>query len=215
MQDDVPGCSIFMNRLLFLLPVCCLALVGLVGLVGLTGCAGYQLGDVKPSAYEGINNLHVPIFRNKTLEPRLSSLVTNAVLKELHVDGTYKITNRSNSDAVLVGVIRNISKAQLRSQRFDTLSSQELQVTLFVDFHLENPTTGEVIRNTALTRATQVGDKSKVSNTDHIVMAHQGTVTGQTIQFVDASFQTAERSAFSAAAQDAASKLVSHLANGF
>ena len=65
-----------MNRLLSLPLLSCFTLVALIG------CAGYQLGDVKPSAYEGINNLHVPIFRNKTLEPRLSSLVTNAVLKE-------------------------------------------------------------------------------------------------------------------------------------
>jgi hypothetical protein len=198
-----------MNRFLFLLPACCFALVGL------TGCAGYRLGDVKPSAYEGINNLHVPVFKNKTLEPRLSSLVTNAVLKELQVDGTYKITNRSNSDAVLVGVIRDLRKTQLRAQRFDTLSSQELRLFLYVDFHLEDPSTGNVIRNTAITRAIQVGDKSKTANSDDTVLAYQGTVVGQTIQYVDASFQIAERSAFSVAAQDAAAKLVSHLANGF
>lgn len=198
-----------MNRFLFLLPAYCFALVGL------TGCAGYRLGDVKPSAYEGINNLHVPVFKNETLEPRLSSLVTNAVLKELQVDGTYKITNRSNSDAVLVGVIRDIRKTQLRAQRFDTLSSQELRLFLYVDFHLEDPSTGNVIRNTAITRAIQVGDKSKTANSDDTVLAYQGTVVGQTIQYVDASFQIAERSAFSVAAQDAAAKLVSHLANGF
>lgn len=198
-----------MNRFLFLLLPCCFALVGL------TGCAGYQLGDVKPSAYEGINNLHVPIFKNRTLEPRISSLVTNAVLKELHVDGTYKVTNRSNADAVLVGEIREIRKAQLRSQRFDTLSSQELQVTLYIDFRLEDPVTGKVITNTSVSRAMPVGDKDKAANRDEVILARQGQVTGQTIQYVDASFQTAETSAFSVAAQDAAGKLVSQLANGF
>lgn len=197
-----------MNRPFFTLLLTCFTLVGL------TGCAGYQLGDVKPSSYAGINNLHVPIFKNLTLEPRLSSLVTNAVLKELHVDGTYKITNRSNADAVLVGKIRDISKSQLRSQRFDTLSSQELRLRLYVEFHLEDPITGKVIRNTSAGEAAEYG-KDKTTNPEEVVLASQAYVVGETIQYVDPSFQVAERSAFSVAAQDAAEKLVSRLANGF
>ncbi len=185
-----------------------------VTLVGMTGCAGYRLGDVKPSAYDGINNLHVPLFKNLTLEPRLSSLTTNAVLKELHVDGTYKITNRANCDAVLVGTIREIRKSQLRSQRFDTLSSQELRMQIHIDFHLEDPVTGERIISTSMNRALPIG-KSKTTNPDEVIRASQGRVVGDTIQFVDASFQTAERSALSVAVQDAAQKIVSRLANGF
>ncbi|MEM1442393.1 MAG: LptE family protein [Verrucomicrobiota bacterium] len=180
-----------------------------------TGCAGYRLGDVKPSAYQGIDNLHVPIFRNDTLEPRLSSLVTNAVLKELHVDGTYKVTSRSNADAILVGRITEIRKNQLRSQRFDTLRSQELQVTLFVEFHLEDPGTGKKIYDTSIRRAVPIGKEKTVSAEDKAILARQGRVSGQTIQIVDNSFQIAEREAFSVAAQDLAAKLVSYIANGF
>ncbi|MDF1823676.1 MAG: LPS assembly lipoprotein LptE [Verrucomicrobiales bacterium] len=183
-------------------------------LVGLTGCAGYQLGDVKPSSYEGINNLHVPSFKNLTLEPRLSSLVTNAVLKELHVDGTYKITNRANCDAVLVGKIREIKKSQLRSQRDDTLTSKELRLNLYVDFHLEDPVSGKVIRDTTANSAAQLG-KSKMTNPEETILARQGYVVGETIQYVDPSFQVSERSALSVAAQDAAEKMVSRIANGF
>ena len=71
-----------MNRLIFSL------FLATITAVMLSGCAGYQLGEVKPSVYAGINNLSVPIFRNDTLEPRLSSLVTNAVIKEIQADGT-------------------------------------------------------------------------------------------------------------------------------
>lgn len=197
-----------MNRLFSTPLLFCFALIGM------SGCAGYQVGDVKPSSYAGINNLHVPSFKNLTLEPRLSSLVTNAVLKELHVDGTYKITNRANCDAVLIGKVREIKKSQLRSQRDDTLSSQELRLHLYVDFHLEDPVSGKVIRNTSAGQAAPLG-KSKTSNPDEVVLASQGYVIGRTIQFVDPNFQVAERSALSVAAQDAAGKLVSRLANGF
>ncbi len=178
----------------------------------LSGCAGYELGDVKPSVYAGINNLHVPIFKNDTLEPRLSSLVTNAVIKEIQADGTYRISNRRNSDAVLVGRITQIRKTQLRAARTDTLESQELRMQLYVEFHLEDPNTGEVIRST-IPEAESSKDK-RVEN-DPAILAPQGRVIGTTIQFVDPSFQVGERNALSVAAQDAASKLVGQLANGW
>jgi len=72
------------------------------------GCAGYQLGENKPAAYSDIENIYVPTFQNETLEPRLSVLVTNAVITQLQQDGTYKITNKEDADAVLVGTIRQV-----------------------------------------------------------------------------------------------------------
>ena len=183
-----------------------------VAAVMLSGCAGYELGDVKPSVYAGINNLHVPIFKNDTLEPRLSSLVTNAVTKEIQADGTYRISNRRNSDAVLVGKITQIRKTQLRAARTDTLESQELRMQLYVEFHLEDPNTGEIIRSTI---PEAEGSKDKRVENDTAILAPQGRVIGTTIQFVDPSFQVGERNALSVAAQDAASKLVGQLANGW
>jgi len=175
-----------------------------------SGCQ-YELGDVKPSYYAGINNIHVPIFKNHTLEPRLSSLVTNAVLKEIQADSTYTVTKRSSCDAVLVGNIREVKKRQLRSDPNDTLESQELILFLYIDFHLEDPNTGRRIESTAVE-----GDfygKSKQIEGEELIKAGQGRVIGETIQFVDPSYQVGERNALSLAAQDLATKLVSQLAN--
>lgn len=185
----------------------------LLALSFLAGCAGYQLGDVKPASYQGIDNLHVPPFVNKTLEPRLSSLVTNAVLKELQADGTYKITNKENADAVLVGEIREIRKRQLRAVRTDTLQSQELRLYLYIDFHLEDPETGRRIESTA----PKLSEGGKFGKTDgeEVIEARQGRVIGDTIQFVDSSFQVGERSALAVAAEDMADQLVSQLTNGW
>jgi len=175
-----------------------------------SGCQ-YELGDVKPSYEAGINNIHVPIFKNHTLEPRLSSLVTNAVLKEIQADSTYTVTKRSSCDAVLVGNIREVKKRQLRSDPNDTLESQELILFLYIDFHLEDPNTGRRIESTAVE-----GDfygKSKQIEGEEVIKAGQGRVIGETIQFVDPSYQVGERNALSLAAQDLATKLVSQLAN--
>lgn len=177
-----------------------------------TGCQ-YELGDVKPSSYAGIDRIHVPIFKNHTLEPRLSSLVTNAVLKEIQVDGTYTVSNRASCDAVLVGNIREVKKRQLRSVRNDTLESQELKLFLYIDFHLEDPNTGRKIDSTAAEGAS-FGQSKHVEGAE-VIRARQGRVVGETIQFVDRSYQVGERNALSFAAQDLATKLVSQLANGW
>ncbi len=184
------------------------------------GCAGYQLGDVKPSVYRDIEKIHIPPFKNLTLEPRLSSLVTNAVLVELQSDGTYQVSTRDNADAVLVGTIRRIEKRQLRAVRTDTLRSQELSLYLYVDFHLEDPDTGARIGGFP-----DASDDSSASDSapagvakegaSDVIGARQGLVIGETIQFVDSSYQVGERNAFSVVAEDVADKIVSALANGW
>ncbi len=200
-----------MNRRDFSLA--CLPLAALT----LSGCAGYQIGDTKPSVYSGISRIHVPPFKNQTLEPRLSSLVTNAVITELQADGTYQISERRSSDAVLVGSIRSIEKRQLRAVRTDTLRSRELSLFVFVDFHLEDPVTGKRIDGTARSENAAGSKDSEAADaaSDDPTGARQGFVIGQTIQFVDPSFQVSERNALAVAAQDAASKLVARLANGW
>lgn len=180
------------------------------------GCAGYQLGEVKPGVYAGIEKIHVPPFKNLTLEPRLSSLVTNAVLAELQADGTYRVSTRENADAVLVGTIRKIEKRQLRAVRTDTLRSQELSLYLHVEFHLEDPDTGariDGVPDRGDSGGTPAG--GKVDGAGEVFGARQGLVIGETIQFVDPSFQVGERNAFAVVAEDVADKLVSYLANGW
>ncbi len=176
----------------------------------LSGCAGYQLGHVKPSIYAGIDKLHVPPFKNMTLEPRLSSLVTNAVLASLQADGTYQVSTKSSADAVLVGIIRRVEKRQLRAVRTDTLRSRELSLLIHVEFHLEDPTTGKRIDGRPERRGDDAGKEDA-----EVIGARQGLVIGDTIQFVDASFQVGERSALAMAAEDVADKLVSQLVNGW
>ena len=183
--------------------------------LAVAACANYQIGSVKPSAYAGIESLHVPPFTNETLEPRLSSLVTNAIIKELQADGTYKVATKGNSDAVLRGKIVKINKRQLRAVRTDTLQSQELQLYIHVDYHLEDPSTGNRINSTA--RALKESDNSKTRADEgaDFIGVREGRVIGETIQFVDDSYQVGERNALAVAAEDLADKLVAQIANGW
>ncbi len=153
------------------------------------GCSGYRLGAAKPLEFENIQSIAVPTFKNLTLEPRVSDLVTDSVIKQFHNDGTYTIGTVESADAILRGTIRRVDRAQLRSARFNTLRSRELRVRITVDYELEEAGTG--------------------------VTLSRGTVLGDTNMFLDPNFQLTERQAFYDMSKEMAADLVSRLAEGW
>jgi len=187
-----------------------LTLVIAPALFVLSNCAGYQLGSSKPAAYKDINKIFVPTFENQTLEPRVSTLVTNSVIKRLQSDGTFSLSTKESADAVLVGKIKRIERTQLRAARTDTLKTTELQVYIVVEWSLQDPVTGERIEYAA---SKNMDDTSRDSSTS--LRNRPGLVIGRTIQFLDPNFQTSERNAIPVAAEDAANTLVSQMADGW
>ncbi|MDB6073040.1 MAG: hypothetical protein JWO89_680, partial [Verrucomicrobiaceae bacterium] len=142
--------------------------------LSLTGCAGYQFNGAKPAKLEGITKLYVPTFQNETLEPRLSVLVTNAVIKQIQASGSYQIVNESDSEATLKGTITTIERSQWRSVRSNTLRTKELLGRLKLNY--------------------------KVVDTSG-VMIHRGRVQATSYVPLDANWQTSERQLLSEAAE--------------
>ena len=110
----------------------------------LPSCAGYTAGSDKPGRMENVKSIAVPTFRNLTLEPRSSVLVTNNVVRQFQLDGTYQIKDAQDADAVLRGTIREFTRRQLRSARNNNLRTSELEQLLIVDFVVEEPVTGNL-----------------------------------------------------------------------
>ena len=115
-----------------------------VALLSLVGCAGYQPGVNKPKQMVAVTKLAVPTFKNETLQPRLEVLVTNAVIKQLQIAGTYKIVPVADADAVLHGVIEDITSRQFRAQRNNTIKTSQLLVGLIVKYEVKD-VNGEVL----------------------------------------------------------------------
>jgi hypothetical protein len=181
-----------------------------LGALLLPGCAGYRLGDVKPSAYAHIKNLYVPTFQNETLEPRLNVLVTNAVISALQQDGTFKITNKDQADATLAASIREIRRYQQRSTQTEVLKTREMLEHIQIDFHLEDPKTGKTY-----SAADAFGIDSANRLTTEGARVRTGNVSGSTSVFLDRNFELSERQALALAAQDAAEQIVSQLTEGW
>jgi hypothetical protein len=158
------------------------------GSILLANCAGYQMGSDKPGRMLAIEKIAVPVFKNQTLEPRSSVLVTNAVVREFQTDGTYQIVDTSRADAIVRGTIKKFERRQLRSARNNTLRTRELELRILCDFTVEDRAGGIIMR---------------------------GQVDGATHLFLDANFQLSEREAINDAAEKLAGDLVSRIAEGW
>lgn len=156
----------------------------------LYACAGYQLGGAKPPSLTEVDSIHVPMFKNGTLHPRVEALATSAVTSALVSDGTYRIGSSLAADAVLDGEISNVSYETLRSSRFDSSLPEEL--------------TNEVTIKWVLRDAK---DPTKV-------LASGSSVGGSSF-YVDSNLQTARQNALPDALERAGQRLVATLSSGF
>jgi|LakMenEpi03Aug12_release.lakeMendotaPanAssembly.Ray.scaffolds.fasta_scaffold804439_2 hypothetical protein len=176
-----PAISLIMkSRLLLLAPLIALLF---------SACAGYKIGPTKPHHLDKIVKLAVPTFSNETLEPRLSVLLTNSVIKQLQADGTYQIGTVDGSDAVLECTIRNINRSQFRAVRTNVLKTSELRVELSADY-----------------RVKQAGTE---------LVLHSGRVFGASNIVLDPNFQLSEHQAMEVASTRLAQQLVTEISEGW
>lgn len=127
---------------------------------------------------------------NGTLEPRAEALATTAVTSAIVQDGTYRLADRQNADAVLEGKLQGIKYSTLRSSRRDSLLAEELTNDVRIEWVLRD-----------------AKDPTKV--------LASGASDGNSTFFVDSNLQTARRNALPDAFGRAASNLVSRISSGY
>ena len=155
----------------------------------LTGCLGYQVGPVKPGVLRDVHVIAVPTFENKTLLPRVEVLVTDSVIKQIQQDGTYKIAEKDNADAVLKAEIIEISRTPARSVRGNVLATTEFNLAMHVRY--------------------------KVEARSGTLLMPDAEVVGTTSFFVGTDVTTDERQALPLAAEELATHLVTQLSEGW
>lgn len=154
-----------------------------------TGCLGYHIGPAKPNVLRDVHTIAVPVFVNRTTLPRVEVLITDTVIKQFQQDGTYRIAEENNSDAVLKGEIVRIARASARSLRGNVLATSEFNLTMEVRYRL-------------------------VSRTGTVLMPPTGVV-GTTSFFVGTDVSTDERQALPLAAEELAGHLVTQVTEGW
>jgi len=155
----------------------------------LSGCLGYHVGPAKPNYLSGVETIAVPTFKNRTLIPRIESLVTGTVIKQFQQDGTFKIASEQNADAILKAEVSRISRSPARSLRGNVLATTEFNLVMRVNYRL-------------------VGRDGKE-------IGPPGEAQGTTSFFVGSDVVTDERQALPLATQELAVRLVSQLSEGW
>lgn len=155
----------------------------------LSSCAGYHLGGQKPAHLQGISKLAVPTFDNQTLEPRLSSVVTNSLIKQIQVDGSYQVSTKDDAEAVLEGTIMRVDRSQFRSFRQNVLRTSQLQMRLTVNYVIRDAASGRPI--------------------------HRGTSSANSYVILDSNVQNSEAQALDDAAQRLATNLANEISEGW
>ncbi len=159
-------------------------------LFSLSGCAGYHIGPIQPYYLRTVHSIAVPTFKNSTLIPRISVLITDSVVKQFQQDGTYRIAGRDDADAILTGEIDQVVRAPARSVRGNVLATVEFNLVMKVRYSLVDRATGKALGPAAF-------------------------VYGTTSFFVGDDITTDERQALPLAAEELAVHLVSQLSEGW
>jgi len=94
----------------------------------MSGC-GYSLLAEKPLIDTGYKKISIPIFVNKTLEPGIEEVVTQAVVNEFLLDSRVDVEYSKNADCILSGKVILYQTNQAIS--YDSLSRiAEYRLTL-------------------------------------------------------------------------------------
>ncbi|MFM8982342.1 MAG: LPS assembly lipoprotein LptE [Spartobacteria bacterium] len=156
--------------------------------ITLAGC-GYHLGEIRPTPMRSVRTLAVPTFKNNTFESRIEVLFADTLVKKLQQDGTYRIVNTEQADAVVYCTIEKIERGSLRAVQNNVYATSEFRLTVLARYEVIDIGTGRVLM--------------------------EGQVSGNTSFFSGNDLQTLERQGLSNAAADLAENLTTRLTEGW
>lgn len=162
--------------------------VTLAAILTLSGC-GYKLGEIRPTPMRSVRTLSVPTFKNNTYESRIEVMFADTLVKRLQQDGTYRIVNSDQADAIMNCTITSIDRGALRSVQNNVLATSEFSLSVNVLYTVIDQNTGATLMS--------------------------GKVVGRTSFFSGNDLQTIERQAFSNAAANLANNIAAQVTEGW
>ncbi|NLH73770.1 MAG: LptE family protein [Verrucomicrobia bacterium] len=114
--------------------------LGACAILFVTACAGYRLGPPSGLAARE-KTVYVAPFVNKTLEPRLSEAVTQALRKRLSQEGTFRLVTRGAADIVVSGTLTKYDRQAVAYEYGDVITARDFEA--FATAHVvAKPATG-------------------------------------------------------------------------
>ncbi len=83
---------------------------------------------------EDIKTVHVPTFKNLTYYPNVSATVTDALRREIVLDGTFKLANEESAQAILTGEVKSFKRTATVYDEEDNIIGGNLTIEVNVRF---------------------------------------------------------------------------------
>lgn len=106
------------------------------------GCGYHFLGKGKGTLGD-IRTIAIPYFINKTYEPAIDRIFTDALVNEFVESREFTLTTEDKADVVMRGVLKSFKEKTISHNRNDRVL--EYRVTVTMEFSAEERTTGKVI----------------------------------------------------------------------
>ncbi len=106
------------------------------------GCGYHFLGKGK-GTLGGIKTIAIPYFINKTYEPGIDRIFTDALVNEFVESREFVLTTEDRADVVMRGMVKSFEGKTISHNQKDRALEYRVAVTL--EFSAEERTTGKVI----------------------------------------------------------------------
>ena len=120
-------------------------LVSMLG-VGLgllaSSCANYRLGSMLPA---DLKTISIPVFVNRTSEPRLEVETTQALVEEMQRDGSLKVVNGDVADCQLAVTLLGYTLEPVAYRTDQRTSAREYRIVIRASIMLTRRSTGAVV----------------------------------------------------------------------
>lgn len=156
-------------------------------LLPLAGCASYKLGPTGDFP-AGSRSVTVQFFQNQTQEPRLLESVNQSIRAAIQRDGTFHLDTHGDGTIVISGEIIRFDRAPISFQPNDVLTVRDYDLSMTAHVIARERTTGRVVMEKNFNGRSTIRTGSDLSS--------------------------AERQAIPLMAEDLATRIVEHLADG-
>ena len=86
-----------------------MGLFAVLGLLGLLSSCAYRWGHSNRGIPGGYRQVHVPMFKNYSMEPGIEALFTSAMIQEIERAKVAKVTDLTEAEVILEGEITDVS----------------------------------------------------------------------------------------------------------
>jgi len=102
-------------------------IVNSISIFLIVGCSYYSMAGSIPA---NINNVYIPLIENDTAEFEISENLTSKITQEIAIQNILKITDDSNSDSTILGVITSATDGPFTFDNNEQVDEYRFSISL-------------------------------------------------------------------------------------